>query len=52
MYREDNSFKRGQNKTMALGDRWNNFWDSWGGNDSDPYEEDYYGVGGKLWRCF
>ena len=30
---------------MALGDRWNNFWDSWGGNDSDPYEEDYYGVG-------
>ena len=37
---------------MALGDRWNNFWDSWGGNDSDPYEEDYYGVGESYGDAF
>jgi len=37
---------------MAFGDRWNNFWDSWGGNDSDPYEEDYYGVGESYGDAF
>jgi hypothetical protein len=37
---------------MALGDRWNNFWDSWGGNDSDPYEEDPYGVGESYGDAF
>jgi len=29
---------------MAFGDRFKD-WFGWGGNDSDPYEEDYYGVG-------